>query len=235
MSESLTEIIQPLFDKEDVNNFKDKNYKKKFLDDIEKDTGKNRKSLDITFNNILKVKLEADGISSEDFFKKRAKKFSKNLNIQSNSTEVEVGDENDKNESGKFPKAKNPKLSPSEKKDLPMGAVAGSVNSFLGAIFEDLEELTDTEKDDIGVCLNMALGDYINTHDNARKVMGIVGVLGIYGGKIKTARKKKKVRLEKEEKPKHESETPQLTSKDKENFDKNSKQFLEEKEIVTDT
>jgi len=236
MSESLTEIIQPLFDKEDVNNFKDKNYKKKFLDDIEKNTGKNRKSLDITFNNILKAKLEKDGISSEEFVKKRGKKFSSKLDIQSKSTEVEVNDDNKKNESDKFPKAKNPKLSPSEKKDLPLGAVAGSVNSFLGAIFEDLEELTDNEKDDIGVCLNMALGDYINTHDNARKVMGAVGVLGIYGGKIKTARKKKKDRIAKEEKPKHESETPQLTTKDQKNFEKNSKEFLEEKnKIVTDT
>ena len=54
-------------------------------------------------------------------------------------------------------------------------------------IFEDLEELTDSEKEDIGVCLNMALGDYINTHDKARQLMGAVGVMGIYGGKIKTA------------------------------------------------
>ena len=235
MSDSLTETIQPFFDKEDVNNFRDKKYKKEFIDKIEKESGKNRKSLDITFSTMIKARLEKSGISSEEFVKPRAKKFSSKLGIKSDTTQVEIS-ENDKNESDKFPKSQNPKskLGTTEHKDLPLGAVAGSVNSFLSAIFEDLEELTDTEKEDIGVCLNMALGDYINTHDKARQLMGAVGVMGIYGGKIKTARRHKKDRLAKEEPEKHETQVPNLTTTDKKNFEKKSKEFLEKK-IVTDT
>ena len=242
MSDSLSDIIQPIFDKEDIENFKDKNYKREFLDRLEKETKKNRKSLAIKLNEIIEKKLQAEGIDKKGFVKPRQKKFSSKLNVTNDTNFPDVQDssqsktEKDNDDSKNFPKGKNPKLSPVERKELPMGSIAGSVNSFLGAIFEDLEELTDTEKEDIGVCLNMAVGDYLNTHDNARKGFGVVGILGIYGGKIKKARQAKKKRLEKEEKINANSleNLPKLTTEDRQQFDQNSNKFLEQK-IVTDT
>ena len=96
---------------------------------------------------------------------------------------------------------------------LPMKAVAGSAHAFLSAIVTDLEELTDSEKEDVGTCLNMLFGDWLSGHDEARKILGAVGLMGIYGSKIRKARKKKREREEKEEKEEKrlsEKITPQL-------------------------
>lgn len=171
------------------------------------------------------------GKNPDDYLKSRTKKFSSKLDVNSDTKKVDL--KND--ESNQFPTTQNPKgkLLTVEPKELPLGAVAGSFNSFLSAIFEDLDELTSEEKEDIGTCLNMALGDYINSHDSARKIMGTVGVLGIYGGKIKKARAHKKKRLEVIKKESIESE-PAITKKDKEEFAKKSTEFIKSK-IESDT
>ena len=46
----------------------------------------------------------------------------------------------------------------------------------------------------------MVIGDWLSGHDEARKILGVVGLMGIYGGKIRVAMKKKKERRKKEEK-----------------------------------
>ena len=224
MSDTLSDTITPFFEGVELDAFKDKKFKKDLLDKIESDTQKNRKSIDITFNKILKTKLEDANIDPKAFISEKKKKFSSSLDLKTDTTKTETQE--------KFPSVQNPKGKLStERKELPLGAVAGSVNSFLGAIFEDLEELTDTEKEDIGTCLNMAMGDYINAHDNARKVMGAVGVLGIYGGKIKTARSKSKKRkeLKKQKEQPEQKELPHITKNDTVNFDKNSQEFIKDK------
>lgn len=219
MSESLTDQIKSFFDKEDVNNFKDKNYKKNFIDKVAEETKGDRKSIDTIFGGLLKKKLKNENISQEGFFKSRGKKFSSSLDLQNDTKPVEVKEE-PKKEDEKFPKAQNPKVNDKEySKEIPSLAPVGtSLNMFLGAIFDNLEDLTETEREDIGACIEMAFGDYIRTHDNVRKVMGGAGMLGIYGRKIKKARrvtKELKKQKQEEEPPEEPPEEPiQLSEED---------------------
>ena len=237
MTESLTETITPFFDNADLEKFRDKNYKKEFLDNIEKETKKNRTSINVTFSNILKKKLAEEGISQDDFIRKRAKKFNSKLGIETDTKEVEVEEEEKKTDENKnFPKLKNPKLGSEnlERPEIPFNAVAGSINSFFGAFVENLEELTESEKQDIGTCLNMSIGDFVNAHDKARQFLGVVGVLGVYGSKIKKARKKSKLEKEKKEKEKEKSLPAVITPADEKKFEENTAEYLSQK-IVTDT
>ena len=103
------------------------------------------------------------------------------------------------------------------------------MDSFVSAVVENMEELTPSEKDDVGACLQMAIGDWINTHEKARMVFGVVGILGVYGGRIKKAR-----RITKAEKEKKEKETKQTTQALKAlepKFEAESQKYIEQKEV----
>lgn len=237
MTESLTDQIQSFFDNDDVNNFKDRNYKKKFLDDIEEKTKGDRKSIDEIFRKILKKKLKDEKISEDEFVKKRTKKFSSKLDLKSDTKKVEVKDEtvSSSDKEKKFPNSKNPKASdentlPANFDFAPMGT---SLNMFLGAIFDNMEDLTDREREDVGVCIDMAFGDYIRANDKARKAMGGMGLLGIYGRKIKTARAKTKEQ-KKLEKPSSPTDVepvepePQFTQEEIDDAEKAREQFVKD-------
>lgn len=227
MTGTLIDTVNPFFKDEDIENFKDKSYKKTLIDKIEAETKGNRKSIEIMSNKIIKQKIIESGKNPDDYLKSREKKFSSKLDVSADTKKVDL--KNDK-ESNNFPAVQNPnaKVINAEVKELPLGAVAGSFNSLLSAIFEDMEELTDNEKSDIGTCLNMALGDYISQHDNARKIIGTVGILGVYGGKIKKARANKRKRLNKDKVESIEKE-PVITKQDEKKFKENATEFIEKK------
>ena len=99
-------------------------------------------------------------------------------------------------------KAQNPAVQavPDTPPEFPLKHVAGSLDSFVCALVENMEEMTPSQKEDAGACLQMAFGDWLLTHEKARIIVGCAGLLGIYGGRIKAARKITKVQKEKKEK-----------------------------------
>jgi len=225
---SLQESITPFFDREDVKNFQDKTYKKQFIDKLEKETGKNRKSIDIVFNQMLKKRIKEDGLDPNSFGKAREKKFNTRLDLQTKTEKVRLEREEGDGEKKAFPQNQNARagrLQGQPPQPLPMGALAGSVNSFLSAIWEDMEEMTDSEKEDVSACMNFAFGDYFQTHDAARKVFGVVGIIGVYGGKIKKARKIKKEKKEKEQQD-VKAEMPVITEQAQQDFDQKTEEYF---------
>ena len=202
MKETLTETLTNFLNQEeDLTKLNDPKYKSEFFDRIEKQTKQKRISIEATYSKVIGKVAQEKGHNADEFRKKKPRKFSGALNITTNTEKKQVTDTPPALGGGGM--AKPPSqvtVNPQAAEPLPMASIAGSAHSFFRAIQPDLEELTSSEKEDVGICLNMVIGDWLSGHDEARKILGVVGLMGIYGGKIRVAMKKKKERRKKEEK-----------------------------------
>ncbi len=154
--------------------------------------------------------------------------------MKSDTKPVDIKDDNHKEESS--PTIVKPKLlkqSMVEKTTYPLKSLAGATNSFFGAIWEDIPDMTESEKQDASELFNMLLGNTLNRSENAQKIVGGVGLIGLYSARIKKARKIKKQR----ESPKQDKDDnipdSQNTSNIKYNYTESKPN--QEDMIVTDT
>ena len=230
MKETLTETLTRFLDNEpDITKLQDPKYKAAFFERIEKETKQKANSIQATYAKLIGKYAESKGQPADNFRKKKPQKYSGALAINTNLEKKNVADAPPPPQAlgGKPLVAPPAQAAAQQLEPLPMPAIAGSVHSFLRAIQPDLEELTPSEKEDVGTCLNMVIGDWLSGHDEARKVLGAVGLLGIYGGKIRKAVKKKKERKEKEKKEAARLEA-QITPKAESEFKQQAMKTLEQ-------
>ena len=186
---SLTaQIKERLATHEDLSQLTDATKKKEFLDSLESELKAPRSSLEAIFSKAIKPAATQKGLDPDIFTKKRAPRYAPGLAA---TAEVKPKAHQAPGAAQTGIKAQNPlvQTQPIPPLDVPLKHMAGSIDSFLGAIFDNMDELTESEKEDAGACLQMAIGQYLDTHERIRSAFGIIGLLGIYGGRIKKARK----------------------------------------------
>lgn len=201
MTESLTAILTSFLDREsDLEKLKDPKYKSEFFDRVAKEHPKlKRNSIEATYSKLIPKYTASKGIEPDQFKRTKPKKFSGALSIAANTEKKEVAP-------GQTEPARTLKGTPlsgqqAQAVELPaitLKPVAAAGHTFLRAIVVDMEELTESEKEDLGACLEMAFGSYLQAHEKVRQVAGFVGILGLYGNKIRKARKVAKERKAKE-------------------------------------
>lgn len=244
--QSLADAVRAILDQEDdLEKFQSVKERKAFYDRAEKEIPNfPRKSIESTFSRLLKQKLKAAGKETEGYSQKpQQKRFASKLDIQTSTAEAQTD--------AAGPSMQNPagQKVQAPPKEYPLEPVAGGIDSFFSAFFEEYPELTQREREDISGCLNMSFGGVLETHDKFRAAIGVVGILGIYGGRIKRARtagkekKAKREHIEKKEdepaesKPAVQAPKHEITAADKERFEQEYQTYQQEQmsEIVTDT
>ena len=223
---SLTAMIRAsLTGLQDLSQLKDASKKKEFLDQLETETKASRASIEAIFSKAVRTVARDKGLNPDEYSKKKAPKFAPKLaataTVEPKATQAAAPTQ----KSGI--KTQNPLMQATVPvpADLPLKHIAGSIDTLVSALVDNMEELTETEKEDAGACLQMALGSYLDTHEKIRMVFGFAGLVGIYGGRIKKARKITKTQKEAKE---DEAKKKRLELEQaKPEFESKSKQFLQ--------
>lgn len=200
MTESLTAILTSFLDREaDLEKLKDPQYKTEFFDRISKEHPKlKRNSIEATYSKLMPRYTASKGIEPDQFKRTKPKKFSGNLSINANIEKKDAPPEQEPPRTLKGTPLSGQQQQAPELPAMTLKPVAAAGHTFLRAIVVDMEELTESEKDDLGACLEMAFGSYLQAHEKVRQIAGIVGILGLYGNKIRKARKASRERRAKE-------------------------------------
>lgn len=233
---TIREIVESKFNEvADKSTFKDKKIKKQFFDELEANNKElKRSSIESTFSTLLKKHCKDNKIDFNEFSAKPTKRFSSSIDLSTTGKPINV--EEEKDEKKQTVKVQNPnakKLDDDNKPtEYPLEAVAGSINSFTKAIIPEVTDMTQQEREDASVCLNMAFGNILDNSAKMRAIFGGAGLLGIYGGKIGEARKLRKQMHPQQTKqePKQEApkQLPEITEQEREQFAQNQENFLEE-------
>ena len=207
MTDTVKDTVEQALDHvQDLTTLQNPKSKKEFFDNLEKTTNHKRISLEATYSKIIQRKAKEHDLNPEDFKKKEKKKFSNTLGMETKIEKKDIADNPQQSKTNLQTQNPNamqikPQLTP-EQQEVSLKALAGGVDSFFSAFIDDMDELTPTEKEDLGVCFDMAFGDYLRDHSKAKIVFAFVAFLGFYTNRIKKARRKKKARKAKEEKEK---------------------------------
>lgn len=168
--------------------------KQALFSEIEKETGGSRRSIEAIFSKSIKNIASQKGLDPSTFQRAKSNKFNSSLSIKPNIEKKEnVGKATGLT-------VQNPKMQSKDKdgnvltpkpalEPIPMDSAAGVINTFIGSFLDDFPEMTTEEKKDMGVCLNMLFGEWLNEHGGARKIFGLVSCLGFWGSKVRQTRK----------------------------------------------
>ena len=211
--QSVTQRVKDRMDLiEDLTDMADAAKKKAWLNETATVLGASRATVEAVFSKHIGTLATARGQNPEQFQRKKAPKYSGKIAANPHVEPKAIGQER----GGKAAPA--PAARPGTKQaalatqnpnamaavpvvdDLPLEHVIGSVDSFVMSFFDDVPEMTEQERKDGAACLKMALGTYLDTHERVRALFGLAGLAGIYGGRIKTARKTRKEKKAAEQK-----------------------------------
>lgn len=249
MKQTLSNYVNEYLESiEYIDIFKDSKEKQSCIDELAKNSDYHRKSLETVFLRKLKNIVKIEGKNYENFTRPKAKKYSSKLD-KVNTKKVEIGQEQslDKSNDDKKPvlKQKNTEIVNKEFiiNNETYESFGIAVNSIIGVFIDNMDDLTDKEKESFGACLKMGFGDMIETHENVRRLFAIVGITGIYTKKIRKARKitkskKEKLKLEDKDKPFQNKQNLFLLKKSTEQKIKQNavhSKELSKEELYTDT
>lgn len=203
MAESQNEIIRQAISKAlaDKVNLNDKTEKKKLIETIMKDNQTFKKSsVEATYSKFLKSEVSKQGMNPAEFKQRTRAKYDESLNptIKDGSTQgVKVENPlvkknpNDKSE-----------IKIVEKTDFPLSSCT-SLGSMMYSAFsitdEDMEDLTDLERKDLGEILKPLL-DRFAQGDKATAIVSVGAIFGLFISKKREARRKRKEKQQLENK-----------------------------------
>lgn len=219
--QSIADFVRDALSKVDnIDIFKDSKEKQKFISELQTGSNFSKDSIRLAVSGQLKKRVKTEGKDENDFSKKVTKKYNSKLDVSVKSDKVEIKpgdktlDDAVKNKKD-MPALQNPKSTDGtftiDAKTYESFGVAA--NSIISAFVDEMEDLSEREKESFGACIKMGFGDMIETSQNIRRLVGMMGLTGIFVSKIKKARKKSKAKreLEKSEnKTKATETTPEL-------------------------
>lgn len=215
-------VRQELNNVKEIDQFKDRDEQKRFITKLQENKDYPADSIRLSYSSELKKRIKKEGRNENEFTKKQSKRYSSKLDINTDTEKVKVNtgdkslDESIEDKS-KMPKMQNPKLQTAQVQTIDnttYESVGNAINTTIAAFVENMEELTDTEKESFGACLRMSFGDTIEGSAQAKMVLGLVGISGIVVGKVRKAKKitkKQKQTLELD----HKSDTIPIDTKPK--------------------
>ncbi len=209
LSESVRSFIQQAFDnkidlsvpsnrKEMIKQFKESYPKEK------------QSTIDSVFSREIPKIAKSYGVNPDDVKKTPAKKFSKDNEINVNTTEkksgVKVGIQNpaiiSKDEAPKLIGAGQTTQYKYEIKSSQLSSFSNAMYGMFQVFSEDLEDLTESESKDLGDLWQPYAQTKLGNSNRGQAVLAVGGTFGIMARKAKKAKHNRKLRKEKEVKEK---------------------------------
>lgn len=176
------------------------------MDRLVKETGAKRASVEGVFYRELPKSLAKQGLNPDEYRTPKTKRFSeaKFAKVRAEpkdvmeEDQVPAADQKDGGGGGGTIKAKNPALRGGADPipDSTMLPTIKTLDYTFKGLFANYELLSESERLDAASNLNMAFGPLIAEHERAKMVLGILGLVAVFGGRVKDARAKSKSQKE---------------------------------------